>query len=49
MSHEIAQAYNVRGVPSFFIIDRNGIIHDNNPSRPSGQTIDQELLAALAQ
>ncbi len=49
MSHEIAQAYNVRGVPSFFIIDRNGMIHDNNPSRPSGQTIDQELLAALEQ
>ncbi len=49
MSHEVAQAYNVRGVPSFFIIDRNGIIHDNNPSRPSGETIDQELLAALEQ
>ena len=49
MSHEVAKAYNVRGVPSFFIIDRNGIIHDNNPSRPSGETIDQELLAALEQ
>lgn len=49
MSHDIAKAYNVRGVPSFFIIDRNGIIHDNNPSRPSGETIDQELLAVLEQ
>ena len=47
MQHEIAQAYNVRGVPSFFIIDRDGIIHDNNPSRPSGENIDNELLAVL--
>ena len=49
MRHEIADAYNVRGVPSFFIIDREGVIHDNNPSRPSGETVDQELLAALEQ
>jgi hypothetical protein len=49
MRNDIADAYNVRGVPSFFIIDREGVIHDNNPSRPSGDTIDEELLAALEQ
>lgn len=47
MRHDIAQLYNVQGVPSFFIIDRNGMIHNNNPSRPSGNTIDQELREVL--
>ncbi len=47
MRHDVAQSYNVQGVPSFFLIDREGIIHDNNPSRPSGETIDEELNALL--
>lgn len=47
MRHEIAQSYNVQGVPSFFIIDKDGVIHNNNPSRPSGSTIDEELRAIL--
>ncbi|MFW5725028.1 MAG: TlpA family protein disulfide reductase [Bacteroidota bacterium] len=47
MRDDVAQSYNVRGVPSFFLIDREGIIHDNNPSRPSGDTIDEELKALL--
>lgn len=47
MRHDVAQSYNVQGVPSFFLIDRDGIIRDNNPSRPSGETIDEELKALL--
>lgn len=47
MRHDVAQSYNVQGVPSFFLIDREGVIHNNNPSRPSGETIDEELSALL--
>jgi len=48
MSNETAKQYNIKGVPSFFIIDREGVIHDNNPGRPSsGEVIDQQLRAAL--
>lgn len=47
MRHEIGQNYNVKGVPSFFIIDRDGVIHDNNPKRPSMEGIDDQLKAAL--
>lgn len=48
MRHEVANNYNVRGVPSFFIIDRNGIIHDNSPGRPSsGEVIISQLEEAL--
>ncbi|TVQ08910.1 MAG: AhpC/TSA family protein [Bacteroidetes bacterium] len=47
MRHEVAQSYNVQGVPSFFLIDRDGVIHNNNPSRPSGETIDEELRSLL--
>lgn len=48
MRHEVAELYNVKGVPSFFIIDRNGVIYDNNPGRPSsGEVIDEQLRSAL--
>jgi thiol-disulfide isomerase/thioredoxin len=48
MKAETALSYNVKGVPSFFIIDKKGIIHDNNPGRPSsGDVIDQQLRTAL--
>ncbi len=48
MGSETAQLYNVKGVPSFFIIDRNGLINNNNPGRPSsGEVIDKQLKAAL--
>jgi thiol-disulfide isomerase/thioredoxin len=48
MNNETARQYNIKGVPSFFIIDREGVIKDNNPGRPSsGETIDQQLRAAL--
>ncbi len=48
MRAEVAESYNVKGVPSFFIIDREGVIHDNNPGRPSsGELIVQQLNTAL--
>lgn len=47
MRHEVPNSYNVRGVPTFFLIDRDGFILDNNPSRPSGASIDNELKQAL--
>lgn len=48
MGNETAELYNVKGVPTFYIIDREGVIHDNNPGRPSsGDLIDQQLKDAL--
>lgn len=48
MQHEVPQSYNVQGIPSFFLIDRQGVIYDNNPDRPSGERIDEQLKTALA-
>ncbi len=47
--HEVVRNYNVWGIPSYFIIDRNGVIFDNNARRPSHEDIDKDLQAALAQ
>lgn len=44
---DIPQQYNVRGVPTFFVIGRDGLIFDNRPPRPSESRIDEVLLAAL--
>ncbi len=44
---EVAKLYNVRGVPTFFIIGQDGLIFDNRPPRPSEENIDSVLLAAL--
>jgi thiol-disulfide isomerase/thioredoxin len=41
--------YNVKWIPSFFIIGRDGNIYDNRPPKPSDPEIDQALLEALAQ
>ncbi len=46
-SHEVPQSYNLRGVPTFYVIGRDGKIFDNRPPRPSGETIDEVLLSAL--
>jgi thiol-disulfide isomerase/thioredoxin len=39
--------YNVKGVPTFYIIGRNGRIYDNRPPRPSNPAIYETLMAAL--
>lgn len=41
--------YNVKWIPTFFIIGRDGNIYDNRPPKPSDPEIDQVLLEALAQ
>ncbi|HSV89110.1 MAG TPA: TlpA disulfide reductase family protein [Bacteroidales bacterium] len=46
--HEVPKAYNLRGVPTFFLIGRDGKIINNRPPRPSNPQIDQVLKDALA-
>ena len=41
--------YNVKGVPTFFIIGRDGKIYDNRPPRPSNPLLLSSLMAALLQ
>ncbi len=48
-AHDVPQNYNLRGVPTFYVIGRNGRIFDNRPPRPSNPRVDEVLLSALAQ
>lgn len=48
-SHEVPQSYNLKGVPTFYLIGRDGKIADNRPPRPSQERIDEVLMAALEQ
>lgn len=47
--HEVPSVYNLKGVPTFYLIGRDGMIYDNRPPRPSNKLIDEMLLTALAQ
>ncbi|MFO7979100.1 MAG: TlpA disulfide reductase family protein [Bacteroidales bacterium] len=47
--HEVPAGYNLKGVPTFYLIGRDGMIIDNRPPRPSSEKIDQVLLDALQQ
>jgi thiol-disulfide isomerase/thioredoxin len=46
-SHEVPAAYNLKGVPTFYVIGRDGRIFDNRPPRPSNSRVDEVLLTAL--
>lgn len=46
--HEVTNQYNLKGVPTFYLIGRDGNIIDNRPPRPSNPRIDEVLLNALA-
>ncbi|MFO7874607.1 MAG: TlpA disulfide reductase family protein [Bacteroidales bacterium] len=46
-SHEVPESYNLQGVPTFYLIGRDGQIVDNRPPRPSHDNIDDVLLSAL--
>ena len=46
---EVPSLYNVKGVPTFYIIGRDGNIFDNRPPRPSNPLVDERLSAALEQ
>lgn len=44
----IGQQYQVRGIPKYFIIDRNGNIANSKPRRPSEQPfVTQQIEEAL--
>ncbi len=45
--HEVPESYNLKGVPTFYLIGRDGNIVDNRPPRPSHDNVDEVLLAAL--
>jgi thiol-disulfide isomerase/thioredoxin len=42
-----SKAFNVTGIPAFFLIGRDGTILDHKAPRPSAENIDQVLLDAL--
>ncbi len=42
-----SKAFNVSGIPAFFLIGRDGILLDHKAPRPSSDNIDQVLLDAL--
>ncbi len=48
-SHEVPASYNLKGVPTFYLIGRDGKIFDNRPPRPSNPKVDEVLKAALEQ
>lgn len=44
---EIVKKYNIKGIPTYFIIDRDGVIASSNPKRPTQLGVEQELQAVL--
>jgi len=48
-NHEVPANYNLKGVPTFYLIGRDGKIFDNRPPRPSNPKVDEVLKAALSQ
>lgn len=44
---EIAKAYNITGVPTFYLIDQDGKIASNTPKRPSQAGVEQEIQAII--
>jgi thiol-disulfide isomerase/thioredoxin len=44
---QVAQDYNVTGVPTFYLINRDGKIASNTPKRPSQLGLEQEIQAIL--
>jgi thiol-disulfide isomerase/thioredoxin len=45
--HGAPKLYNVKGVPTFYIIGRDGRIYDNRAPRPSNPAIYESLMTAL--
>lgn len=44
---EVAKAYNVTGVPTYYLIDKNGKIASNTPKLPSQPGVGQEIQAVI--
>lgn len=47
IEHEVPVRYAVNGIPSYYIIGKDGKILNNNPARPSNPKVYTELLEAL--
>lgn len=47
--HQVPVSYNLKGVPTFYLIGRDGKIFNNRPPRPSNPLIDEVIKAALSQ
>jgi peroxiredoxin len=45
--HPVAKSYNIYGIPTYFLIGRNGKIINNTPSRPSDEKVFNEIEDAL--
>jgi thiol-disulfide isomerase/thioredoxin len=45
-SGKVGKAYNLVGIPSYFLIDKNGKIISNNPPRPSSEEELKKVLNA---
>jgi peroxiredoxin len=45
---EVAKAYNVSGIPAYFLVDKQGKIYHNAPPRPSSNDIEKILEEALS-
>lgn len=47
-NNSVCKAYNIQGVPAYFLIGKSGSIANNNPARPSsGEVIIKEINALL--
>ena len=44
---EVAQAYNVKAIPNYFLINKDGTIGMSNPDRPSGKNVAKQINQAL--
>ncbi|MCB0852450.1 MAG: TlpA family protein disulfide reductase [Bacteroidetes bacterium] len=44
---ETPQAYGVKAIPNYFLINRNGTIALSNPDRPSGKNVRKQINEAL--
>ena len=44
----LPKKYAVQGIPSYFLIDRKGLFMNNNPPRPSNESIYQVIQDALS-
>jgi alkyl hydroperoxide reductase subunit AhpC len=44
---QVAKDYNVTGVPTFYLINKDGKIASNTPKRPSQLGLEQEIQAIV--
>ncbi len=42
------EAFHIKGIPHFIIVDKQGLIYDNNAKRPSNKALKAELEALLS-